>query len=217
MTTGLPLTDQSDPLRGESKIPPRTAEGSAAKGSESDSPRPGAEQSEKQSEWERVIPWFLTAACTLSLVSIALFLILNVEWFKASVFNQVNITNSYKIYVYHMHLSMIKRSVGLFSGFAMMFVGASVCFYIVKARTDVGFKAQTISLNLVTTSPGIIAMILGASLIMFTIWSKDDFPGAETDSGPPVIQPTPDPTATPEPVKEGAVMPRSSKKKERPK
>jgi hypothetical protein len=82
---------------------------------------------DRDSNWESVIPWFLTVACTVSLVSIALFLILNVEWFKASVFDQVTVTNAYKIYVYHMHLSMIKRSVGLFSGFAMMFVGASVC------------------------------------------------------------------------------------------
>jgi hypothetical protein len=154
-----------------------------------------AHQWSKESDWERIIPWFLTVACTLSLVSIAFFLILNVEWFKASVFNQVNVTSSYKIYVYHMHLSMIKRSVGLFSGFAMMFVGASVCFYIVKAKTDVGFKAQTFSLNLITTSPGIIAMVLGASLIMFTIWSKDDFPSPNTDPLPPLVQPQAEPTA----------------------
>jgi hypothetical protein len=147
---------------------------------------------DKASSWEQVIPWFLTVACTLSLISIALFLILNVEWFKASVFTQANLTNSYKIYVYHMHLSMIKRSVGLFSGFAMMFVGASVCFYIVKAKTDVGFKAQDFSLNLITASPGIIAMLLGASLIMFTIWSKDDFPPPDTDSSPPIVQPQSD-------------------------
>jgi len=142
----------------------------------------------KESEWERVIPWFLTIACTISLISIALFLILNVEWFKTGAFDHVNITNSYKIYIYHLHLSMIKRSVALFSGFAMMFVGASVCFYIVKTKTDVGFKGQNFSLNLITASPGIIAMILGASLIMFTIWSKDEFPAPGGDL-PPVIQP----------------------------
>lgn len=151
---------------------------------------------EPVSEWERVIPWFLTAACTLSLISIAFFLIFNVEWFKANVFDQANVTNSYKIYVYHMHLSMIKRSVGLFSGFAMMFVGASVCFYVVKAKTDVAFKAQNISLNLITTSPGIIAMILGAALIMFTIWSKDEFPPPDADNLPPVVQPAPETSAT---------------------
>jgi hypothetical protein len=147
----------------------------------------------KQSDWERVIPWFLTVASTLALIAIALFLILNVEWFKASVFNQATVTNSYRIYVYHMHLSMIKRSVGLFSGFAMMFVGAGVCFYIVKAKTDVGFKAQPFSLNLITTSPGIIAMVLGAGLIMFTIWSKDDFPPPDSDPLPQLIQPQPSP------------------------
>ncbi|HVF42372.1 MAG TPA: hypothetical protein VM936_05160 [Pyrinomonadaceae bacterium] len=134
-------------------------------------------------------------SCTLSLVCIALFLILNVEWFKSSVFNQVTVTSAYKIYVYHMHLSMIKRSVGLFSGFAMMFVGASVCFYIVKAKTDVGFKAQNFSLNLITTSPGIIAMVLGASLIMFTIWSKDEFPSPDTEPLPQLVQPQTTPAA----------------------
>ncbi|HEV7843902.1 MAG TPA: hypothetical protein VGO69_09395 [Pyrinomonadaceae bacterium] len=154
----------------------------------------GAQQG-KESDWEKIIPWFLTVSCTLSLICIALFLILNVEWFKASVFNQVTVTSSYKIYVYHMHLSMIKRSVGLFSGFAMMFVGASVCFYIVKAKTDVGFKAQTFSLNLMTTSPGIIAMVLGASLIMFTIWSKDEFPSPDTDPLPQLVQPQTTPAA----------------------
>ena|SRR5215212_2324901 len=182
----------------EATILPGTEPEKEATNSKDDIQTIGVEQDEKESSWERIIPWFLTAACTISLISIAVFLILNVEWFKGSVFSQVHITNSYKIYVYHMHLSMIKRSIGLFSGFAMMFVGASVCFYIVKAKTDVGFKAHNLSLNLMTTSPGIIAMILGASLIMFTIWSKDDFPGPETDSGPPVLQPEPEPTATPQ-------------------
>lgn len=175
-------------------------------------------QPESSSEWERVIPWFLTVACTISLISIALFLILNVQWFKASVFDQAHITNSYKIYVYHMHLSMIKRSVGLFSGFAMMFVGASVCFYIVKAKTDVGFKSQTFSLNLITTSPGIIAMVLGASLIMFAIWSKDDFPGPDTTDSPQLIQPESEPSATPKSDKgDAASTPTSARGKEKQK
>jgi hypothetical protein len=77
---------------------------------------------------------------------------------------------------------MIKRSVGLFSGFAMMFVGVSVCFYVVKTKTDVVFKSNALSINLITASPGIIAMILGATLIMFTIWSKDIFPDYQEKS-----------------------------------
>lgn len=129
----------------------------------------------KPTPWEQFIPWFLTLACTVSLICIAWFLISNVTWFKEGAFNTNEMSNDYRLYIYHLHLSMIKRSVGLFSGFAMMFVGAAVCFYVVKNKTNLGVTSQSISLNLVTASPGIIAMVLGCSLIMFSIWSKDTF------------------------------------------
>lgn len=125
--------------------------------------------------WEQLIPWFLTIACTISLICIAWFLTDNIGWFKENAFDTTDLNNDYRLYVYHLHLSMIKRSVGLFSGFAMMFVGAAVCFYIVKSKTNVGVTSTNISFNLVTASPGIIAMVLGGSLIIFSIWSKDSF------------------------------------------
>lgn len=134
----------------------------------------------KQTSWEIYIPWFLTVASTLVLIAIGLFLIVNFNWFKNGVFeNNANLNLEYKVYAYQMHLSMIKRSVGLFSGFAIMFLGTGVVFYTIKQQTTLNLESAGVTANLVTASPGIIAMILGFFLIIGTINSKDDFPSFE--------------------------------------
>lgn len=138
---------------------------------------------EQQSRWEKVIPWFLTIASTLVLGSIAWFLIENIFWFRQSVFTDPHADTTYRMHIFHLHISMIKRSIGLFSGFALLFVGAGVSFYSVKSSTDVDFTSQPLSLKLATFSPGIIAMMLGTALIMFTIASKDEYPPYEPDNG----------------------------------
>ena len=131
----------------------------------------------KQTYWEKYIPWFLTLASSIVLIAIGYFLINNINWFKEDVFkNGADFNLEYKVYAYQMHLSMIKRSVGLFSGFAIMFLGTGVAFYTLKKQNSLNFEGIGITARIVTASPGIIAMVLGAFLIISTINSKDDFP-----------------------------------------
>ena len=91
-------------------------------------------------DWNRFVPWFLTIACTITLIVIGVFLIMNIEWYKESVFDkevlEIN-KPEYRFYAYHLHLSMIKRSIGLFSGFAIMFLGLGVAFFTLKDNTTI--------------------------------------------------------------------------------
>ncbi|NLR91683.1 hypothetical protein [Flammeovirga agarivorans] len=131
----------------------------------------------KQTNWEKYIPWFLTIASSLVLIAIGFFLIHNINWFKDGVFkNEADLNLEYKVYAYQMHLSMIKRSVGLFSGFAIMFLGTGVAFYTLKKENSLNIEGIGITARIVTASPGIIAMVLGTFLIISTINSKDNFP-----------------------------------------
>lgn len=130
----------------------------------------------EQSNWEKYIPWFLTVASSIVLIAIGFFLINNINWFKEGVFkNSADSNLEYKVYAYQMHLSMIKRSVGLFSGFAIMFLGTSVSFYSIRKQTKLNIEGG-LKASLVTASPGIVAMVLGVFLIISTINSKDSFP-----------------------------------------
>lgn len=108
-----------------------------------------------------------------------MFLIRNIEWYKESVFNdavaEVN-EPEYRFYAYHLHLSMIKRSIGLFSGFAIMFLGLGVSFFTLKDKTDIDAKGGGFAVKIATASPGIVALLVGAYLIISTIDSKDNFP-----------------------------------------
>src|SRR5262249_19476919 len=98
---------------------------------------------------------------------------------------------AYKIYVFQLHLSMIKRSVGLFAGFALIFIGTSVAFYTLKNETTLEGEAAGTSAKLNTASPGIIAMVLGVVLITFTVQSKDTFPSPSfSEPSQPVHVPT---------------------------
>lgn len=130
--------------------------------------------------WFDSIPWFITIACTVTLAMIGSFLIDNIDWFKESAFapsiSDVN-DPGYRTYVFHLHLSMIKRSVGLFSGFAIMFLGLGVAFYTLKDKTDAGLEGGGLSMKIASSSPGLVALIVGGYLIIETIKSKDDFPG----------------------------------------
>lgn len=139
----------------------------------------------KSGDERRYFPhWFLAIGASLVLVSIAWFLINNVEWFKAEAFKNIpNPSDDYRIHVFHMHLSMIKRSIGLFAGFSLMFLGLGVAFYSVKTSTDIEVDAPNITLRLVTASPGIIAVIFGALVLCYTIGSKDKFPGFNGNNG----------------------------------
>jgi hypothetical protein len=70
---------------------------------------------------------------------------------------------------------MIKRSVGLFSGFALMFIGMGVSFFTMRKNTEMQVRSTNLTASLVTASPGIIAVLVGGYLIISTIRSKDSF------------------------------------------
>lgn len=139
----------------------------------------------KNNFWYKFAPWFLTFSCSITLIIIGLFLIYNIEWFKESVFSNdiIEIRNpEYRFYAYHMHLSMIKRSVGLFSGFAIMFLGLGVALFSLNNDTTLEAEGLGVKANIVTASPGIIALLIGAYLVISTIQSKDEFKLYENNS-----------------------------------
>lgn len=127
--------------------------------------------------WEDVIPWFLTIASTLTLACIAWFLVENVMWFRAHALGPQDAARAtYRLHVHHLHLAMIKRSIGLFSGFALLFLGTGVVFYTLRTQSNVNVAAASVTAGVATASPGIIAMALGVVLLLGTVASKDDFP-----------------------------------------
>lgn len=137
-------------------------------------------------KWSNVIPWFLTIACTISLIALCIFLVRNIEWYKSSVFDgDFAKDGAYRMRAYDLHLSMIKRSVGLVSGFSIMFLGLGVSFFTLKRQTEIGMQAKGVSANLVTASPGIIAVTFGCLLIWGTIASKDSFGKYQAPGGDP--------------------------------
>jgi hypothetical protein len=146
--------------------------------------------------WEEMIPWFMTAISVLVLICLAWFLLENIYWFRSTATAPGTPNASeYRIYVYQMHLAMINRSVGLFAGFSLIFVGTSVAFFTLKKYTRIEGTAGGATAKLSSASPGIIAMFLGVALIMFAIGSKDDFPppptGQAVDIRPQSNEPRP--------------------------
>jgi hypothetical protein len=131
------------------------------------------------------IPWFTTTVSVAILVVLAMFLLNNICWFRSHSQAATPPNEAYLLYVFQLHSSLIKRSVGLFAGFALLFLGTSIAFYTVHSEIKGGVSGRGISVQLATHSPGIIAMILGAGLIGFTIYSKDVFP--PYDSGSPSL------------------------------
>ncbi len=118
----------------------------------------------------------MTIVSTAVLISLAIFLISNIQWFKVqSIASSAWSDDVFQIHIHHLLLSMIKRSVGLFSGFAALFIGTAVCFYSLKKQSQIDLKSAGLSIAIATSSPGIIAMMLGAYLIITTVESKDHF------------------------------------------
>lgn len=152
----------------------------------------------KKNQWIIFAPWFLTIACTVMLGIIGYFLVINIEWYKAGVFSEeIKEANQpeYRFYAYHLHLSMIKRSIGLFSGFAIMFLGLGVVFFTLRNVSNVDVEQAGFKAKIATASPGIIALLVGAYLIVSSIASKDNFPVYSTDPG--MIEKPMDPTLLP--------------------
>src|SRR5690242_10230958 len=98
-------------LRGVTSIPPGPA-------------MPQRPQPTTKAVWHRAAPWILTTSSVIVLTALAFFLMENIWWFRQQALHDGPSTpEHYRIYVFHLHLSMIKRSVGLFAGFALIFVG----------------------------------------------------------------------------------------------
>jgi len=127
--------------------------------------------------WEDAAPWFLTIASTITLACIAWFLVENILWFREHALIQSDLVRpTYRLHVHHLHLAMIKRSVGLFSGFALLFLGTGVVFYTMRTTYGVHVNTGSLSAAVASASPGILAMALGVVLLLGTIASKDEFP-----------------------------------------
>lgn len=127
--------------------------------------------------WEFVVPWFLTGVSTLVLCAIGWFLYENLIWLRQETLTHYDNNNlAYRSYTYFMYVSSIRRSAGLFSGIALMFLGIGVSFYTIKSQTNLKISAQKLTFGLVTASPGILAMMLGVFLIAHNTSSKDKIP-----------------------------------------
>ena len=152
--------------------------------------------------WLLVIPWTTTAVSLLILCGLGAFLAENLYWFRSTALSQ-EAGLDYRVYAFQLYLSLIKRSIGLFAGFALIFLGSSVTFYTLKRRSEVGAGAGGVSGTLKTASPGEFAMVLGTVLIMWTIYSKDAFPSFST-AAPATTGPVDIPAVQPVyPLKEG--------------
>lgn len=129
------------------------------------------------SRWEQTAPWYMTIASTVVLALLAYYLVANIEWFKATAEDASAWDGAdYRIYIHHLHLSMMKRSVAMFSGVAALLIGCAVSLYSVQTTTNLGAGGGGWSVKLATASPGIVSMVIGAILIGISVTSKDHFP-----------------------------------------
>lgn len=128
-------------------------------------------------KWNTFIPWFITITSTATIIALGWFLISNLIWFKSMAFPEgKEMSTTYFMHVHHLFLSMIKRSVALFAGFSILFIGSATVFYSVKEQTRLDVKNSNLSVYIATTSPGLLAMLFGIVLLMHTVSSKDTFP-----------------------------------------
>lgn len=127
--------------------------------------------------WREFALWFTTIVSTVVLGTIACFLYENVYWSReAALSGSLGANPVFRLHILHLHAAMVKWSVGLFSGFSLVFLGLAVAFYHVRSRTQVGVKTPTFGVEAVSASPGVLAIVLGVALLMTTIASKNDFP-----------------------------------------
>ena len=153
----------------------------------------------EESRWGRSAPWTTTVVSVVVLVALAVFLVENVYWFRTTALDSAAATDpAYLLYVFQLHGSLLKRAVGLFVGFSLVFLGSSMVFYTLRRTTSFEGASTGLSAKLSTASPGIVTMVLGAALVAFTISSKDQFPAyaapktpavAATENAAPAVQP----------------------------
>ncbi len=137
----------------------------------------------EKGHWEVVIPWFLTLTSTALLIGIAWFLYENLIWLRHdSLVLHGSEDLEYRSHAYFLYVSSVRRSVGLFSGIALMLLGIGVSFYTIKTQTKLHIGGmEKFTVGLITASPGIIAMLLGVLLIVHNTSSKDKIPMYEKE------------------------------------
>ncbi len=133
--------------------------------------------------------WFTRTVTSLAAVifaaAIGRFLMNSVQWMQ----NWVQPTNTgdpliYKLHVLHVYSAMIKRSIALFAAFTLLLLGLGASFFSLQRMTNIGADTPGgVKVRLATASPGIVAMVLGTSLIIFATNSKDQFPNYPGESG----------------------------------
>jgi len=128
------------------------------------------------SNWEKFVPWYLTAISAVLLVGIGWFILSNIYWLRGHMFTTEVDDLSYRAHQYFLLISSIRRSAGLFAGIALMLLGVGIVFYVARSSSKLDMNLHGVSLGIVTASPGIIAMALGSFLIAHNTASKDLIP-----------------------------------------
>ena len=146
------------------------------------SPRPEKQNPrhpvQRERKWDMFTPWFITVASTLALLGLGIFLVNNILWFRQQAFPDGSVfSQNYSIHVHHIFLSMIKRSVTLFAGVGILFIGSATVFYTVSEQSKIKMENTGLSFYIATASPGLIAMLFGLTLLVVSTVSKDSFPG----------------------------------------
>lgn len=127
--------------------------------------------------WSTFAYWLVSASSMAAVISIGWFLVTNIEWFKANAIpSGPGYGPEYHMHISHLFLSVLKRSVALFSGFFLMFIGSSILLFISQQQTNVSVENRDLKATLETAAPGMVAMLFGLVLLMHTISSKDEFP-----------------------------------------
>lgn len=147
--------------------------------------------------WDKEVLYGLILLFSIALILLFIFLICDIFSSKNYSLPATKPTSyeSYTIYRYIymniLHTNMIKRSVGLFCGFAIMLFGNIISFYvgkkqikilalsdILKENTKYSTKSDKnkIAAAVIIISPAITTLIVGALIMIFSIYSQDKLP-----------------------------------------
>ncbi|WP_416866769.1 MAG: hypothetical protein ACMVP2_03740 [Imperialibacter sp.] len=130
---------------------------------------------------QKLTPRLLLITGTLSIAVVSYYLFMNYLWFKEQVFSDSILCVDHPNYVslsLHMHLSFVKNSLGIFTGFILIFIGFGFSFYSIEKTSDIKLKGAGISFSIISNSPGIIAIVIGAFVLTTSITTQANFPGA---------------------------------------
>jgi hypothetical protein len=135
-------------------------------------------ETNKPTIWQNTIPIFIAVSCIFMLGFMIFFLYKNLFWFQAHALDTANINfnDEYKLSVFVIQNNIINKSSGLLAGFTIMVLGLSSAFYTLKDASKIKLESSNISATILTTSPGIIAMLLGCIISITTLTSSEELP-----------------------------------------